>query len=539
MTSLSRRGLLGGAAGAVVASTAAGAAAASPSTSWMPRSNFGPVVVRPNDGRYPDLVRGTNQRFVGRPQYVVLAGSTEQVVRAVQQAVDEGKRVQVRSGGHCYENFVYNDEVQVVVDLSLLSRVYWDHNFKGHVVEAGAELYNVYETLYKGWGVAIPGGSCGSVGAGGHISGGGYGLLSRLHGLTVDHLYGVEVVVVDKSGKAKVVVATREKHDKNRDLWWAYTGGGGGTFGIVTKYIFRDLPKPPSTVILQASAWNWDALGEQGFTRLLRNWGDWLEENSAPDSPYAGLFGILKLNKRTSSSSQIGLLTQMDATRSDTDELYDRYLAALNAGLPVEAEMVTQTQQMGEHPPMPRFASPTAMPWFLATWELSGGNPNLDFKNKSAYHRNRYTDDQVAALYHNLTRTDYTNPSMLAQIDSYGCRINTVAPNATAVPQRDSIMKTQFQVYWAPGTPGDEHLQFIRETYRDTFEDTGGVPVPNDVTDGCYVNYPDVDLNNSTWNTSGVRWSTLYWKDNYPRLRRAKRAYDPRNVFRHTQSVEL
>ncbi|WP_390623977.1 BBE domain-containing protein [Fodinicola feengrottensis] len=52
------------------------------------------------------------------------------------------------------------------------------------------------------------------------------------------------------------------------------------------------------------------------------------------------------------------------------------------------------------------------------------------------------------------------------------------------------------------------------------------------------VNYPDVDLADPVWNTSGVPWSTLYYKENYPRLQRIKSRWDPRNVFRHALSIE-
>jgi len=70
---------------------------------------------------------------------------------------------------------------------------------------------------------------------GGHVMGGGHSFVSREHGMTVDHLYGVEVVVVDESGTARRVVATREPSDPNHELWWAHTGAGGGNFGIVTR----------------------------------------------------------------------------------------------------------------------------------------------------------------------------------------------------------------------------------------------------------------------------------------------------------------
>ena len=67
----------------------------------------------------------------------------------------------------------------------------------------------------------------------------------------------------------------------------------------------------------------------------------------------------------------------------------------------------------------------------------------------------------------------------------------------------------------------------------------GGVPVPDANTDGSYINYPDVDLADPAWNTSGVPWHTFYYKDNYPRLQQVKKRYDPRNVFRHALSIEL
>ncbi|CAM5624445.1 FAD-linked oxidase [Streptomyces xanthochromogenes] len=200
---------------------------------------FGPVTVASTDSRYADLRRGTNQRFEGNPESIRLVGSTSQVVAAVQSAVSAGKKIAVRSGGHCYEDFVANAAVKVVIDLSAMNAVGFDSGRNAFVIEAGAKLGQVYERLFKGWGVTVPGGACPTVGAGGHIQGGGYGALSRRYGLISDHLYAVEVVVVDRTGTAKAVVATREAGDPNRDLWWAHTGGGGGNFGVVTRYWMR------------------------------------------------------------------------------------------------------------------------------------------------------------------------------------------------------------------------------------------------------------------------------------------------------------
>jgi FAD/FMN-containing dehydrogenase len=85
----------------------------------------------------------------------------------------------------------------------------------------------------------LPGGIGTGVGMGGHVTGGGFGPLSRLYGQMSDHLYAVETVVVDENGKAKAVTATREEDDPHRDLWWAHTDGGGGNFGVATKFWFR------------------------------------------------------------------------------------------------------------------------------------------------------------------------------------------------------------------------------------------------------------------------------------------------------------
>jgi hypothetical protein len=91
-------------------------------------------------------------------------------------------------------------------------------------------------------------------------------------------------------------------------------------------------------------------------------------------------------------------------------------------------------------------------------------------------------------------------------------------------------MKLQYQTYWTDPADDDGNLSWIRNFYRSVYADTGGEPVSNEVTDGCYVNYPDVDLQN---------WAALYFKDNYRRLQAVKARWDPTDQFRHAQSVRL
>ncbi|ONI71063.1 FAD-linked oxidase [Actinosynnema sp. ALI-1.44] len=557
MSEVGRRNFLVGAGAAAVgvaASGALGGTAVAQETGAQAQAGVSlpAATVKPGDGRYIDLVRGTNPRWIGAPEQVRVVSSTAQVVAAVQDAVTAGKQIGVRSGGHCYEDFVYSGK-QVVLDLSELDDIGYDPAVNAISVGAGANLFQVYEALYRVWGVIIPGGSCGTVGAGGHISGGGYGLNSRQFGLTVDYLYGVEVVVVDASGRAKSVIATREANDPNRDLWWAHTGGGGGNFGVITRFLLKSrtatgtdpstfLPRPPSEIYLSSVALNWADITQADFTRVVDNFGKWHERNSAPDSPYAGLFGLLKLNKRTfdpatkAVGGQVALLTQSDATAPNARKLLDDYLNAVFAG--VQAQRTASVAQTGHHPALAQFDEPQRLPWLNGTYALSGGGWEFRGDYKSAYLRKGHTAEQIAATYQALATTEYNNPNALVQIDSYGCKINAVGSADTAVPQRDSVMKLQYQVYWKDPAEDAKHLQWFRNFYSSVYASTGGVPVPNAVTDGCYVNYPDIDLSDPSFNKSGVAWSTLYYKGNYAKLRQVKAKYDPRNIFRHRQSIE-
>src|SRR5207253_3184963 len=118
----------------------------------------------------------------GKPDYVYLVGSTQQVVEAVQEAVRDRRRVVVRSGGHCLEGFVADPAVQVVIDTSLMTNIYYDMEMGAFAVEAGATLGEMYRKLFLGWGVLIPAGISPEIGVGGHVLGGAFGFLCRQYG---------------------------------------------------------------------------------------------------------------------------------------------------------------------------------------------------------------------------------------------------------------------------------------------------------------------------------------------------------------------
>nr|WP_279493841.1 FAD-binding protein [Actinocrispum wychmicini] len=485
---------------------------------------LGPTTVLPGDTRYEDLAKRGHKRYTVAPDYFRVVGSTAQVVQAVQDAVAAGKRVAVRGGAHCLENFVDDPAVKVVIDLSGMTGVYFDPAMNAFAIEGGALLIEVYRRLFLGWGVTVPAGWCPSVGVGGHISGGGYGVLSRAFGLVVDHLYAVEVVVVDSFGKARAVVATRDPNDPNYDLWWAHTGGGGGNFGVVTKYWMRSpgaagdpstlLPKPPGRMLDFSAEWPWAGMDQAKFARLMRNQGEWCERNTAPGTPTAPLYGEL-IFYRPSFGKQ-GLIGQVYGPNAD--KLLDDYLAALSEGVGPAQNVV---RNWG--------------PWFATAQAGPDQSKPFRFKVKSAYLRNRFTDEQAATIYQQLT-ADHPGDLLIGSVGlaTYGGQINAVPAAATATATRDAIIKLTYVAAWQDPTQDALHDEWIRQLYRAVYATTGGVPDPRD---GAYISYPDRDLADPAQNTSGVPWSTLYYKGNYPRLQRIKSRYDPRDVFRHALAV--
>src|SRR6478672_8362427 len=263
-----------------------------------------------DDPRYLAIVdKRFNRRFTASPDYVRLAHSAGDVVSAVQDALSEGRRLAVTSGGHCLEGFVSDPDVRVIIDVSPMKRVYFDRRMNAVAVEAGATVGETFRVLFDRWGVVVPLGEHPAIGMGGHVAGGAFGFLCRQLGLAADYLYAVEVVTVDESGRASTVVATREASDPHRELWWAHTGGGAGNFGVVTRYWFRSpdasgdeaaslLPRSPASIVTLRAEWDWDGIDQAAFRRLMQNHGAWCEQHSAVVSPNASLWTLLEIHRQ-------------------------------------------------------------------------------------------------------------------------------------------------------------------------------------------------------------------------------------------------
>jgi len=337
------------------------------------------IRIRADDPRYAAVVdRQFNKRFRARPDYVRVVHSTAQATAAVQDAIDEGRRLVVTSGGHCLEGFVSDPDVRVLIDISPMKRIYYDAERRAIAVEAGATVGETFKALFENWGTLIPLGEYPAIGMGGHVVGGAFAFLCRQFGLAADYLYAVEVVTVDESGRANSVIATRD--------------------GAV----------PPGGVCV---------------------------------------------------------------------------------------------------------------------------------KVKDALLKKRLTDRQIDVAYDYLTRADHDVMGGMLGLATYGGRVNTVSPDATASAHRNAIFDMACTSGWRDPREEAANLAWVRVFYRDVFAQTGGVPAPGDACDGALINHPDTDLADPTLNTSGVAWQTIYYQANYSRLQRVKAQWDPRNVFHHALSV--
>jgi hypothetical protein len=321
--------------------------------------------------------------------------------------------------------------------------------------------------------------------------------------------------------------------DPHRDLWWAHTGGGGGNFGIVTRYWFRSpgasgedparlLPRAPDSITTFKAEWNWSDIDHQSLRRLLRNHGIWCERHGNADSPYASLWTLLEVHRK-----QFGkiIVRGVSTAGPEAERQVDDHLATLGDGIgaPTGREFARMSWLDFALNPFPDlFAAPP------------GG---VSAKVKDALLKKRLTDRQIDVAYDYLTGTDHDVMGGMLGLATYGGRINTVAPDATASAQRDSILDMACTTGWLDPQDEAKNLTWVRTFYRDLFVDSGGVPVPGDAYDGAFINHPDVDLADPAMNTSGVPWYTLYYKANYPRLQQIKARWDPRNVFRHALSI--
>jgi len=508
------------------------------------------VVVSPQDPRYETLKRGHNLRWpednrdaAGR---IYICESVDDVANTLQRIVSSGVRPTVRSGGHCYEDFVVNNPGGAILDLSLLSSASKPEGQSAFRIAPGTQLWSAYAELYKLYNVTLPAGTCGTVGAGGHICGGGYGLLSRLHGLSCDWLSAIDILTVDRKGEV-VHRSADAKHEP--DLFRACRGAGGGNFGIITSYIFDRLPPAPRKIALAHMNFNWSDMTEERFVRFLTAFGTYWETRGQ-DRDTWGMFAVIALRHAANPNFSMSVqFLKPDGTCDDLsllEEYLDLFSDCCGVTTTTKATAPHATGQMPAATPMTgteiglgKYVVQRSS-WFVATGQEAGGPGASRAKYKSAYYKRGFTDEEARCMYKHLHRAipGVNMKGAVIEIDSYGGAINHKALiGQTAVPQRSSVIKIQPMVFWKSPDEDNAHHQWLRDFYTDLFSGSNadpqheGTPYPSRHYDGCYINYPDEDM------LAFDYWPTLYYGELYPFLQDVKRRYDPNNIFHHAMSI--
>ena len=516
----------------------------------MPNEGFVKVDRNSADHRFPSFLQGFNRRwFASGCDAVYLCLTPDGTAEALDDAIGlYGRDVKIKSGGHCYEDFVFSDGTRAVLDVTPMNGAGCDEE-RGFYLDAGGTNWSAFKALFRDYGKVLPAGSCYSVGLGGHICGGGYGLLSRLQGLTVDWLTGVDIVVKDDANApARLLHVSKNSTGDEADLFWAQTGGGGGNFGVITRYYFETLPDAPDEAVISTLGFDWDGLTVESLSDLLAAFAEIASKNDNRE-----LFGIFKLMHQ--SAGEIQMVFQNAVAPGDSCErIGQEVMAPLHEVLGgIHPHRQVRRPVVG-HPgwaTAPPEAMLTVVPYtfYEAVQTMNGSGPNQRGKYKSAYMRKPFPPDQVEAIFEHLQRVPAGVPSSdmqqsLLQVDTYGGAINDVSPTATAIAQRSSILKLQYQTYWQNPHYDAGHLEWIRDFYSAVYAQTGGVPDPaqdpTDNLDGCYYNYCDVDLNEALGRDGALR---LYFLDNFrvnPRnLVGVKRRWDPNDYFNSAQSIPV
>lgn len=185
----------------------------------------GPVVTA-GDSAYEAARTPYFSHRIGQPVAVLRPRHAHDVAAAVRVASGSRTPLHIRSGGHS----AHSTGDGVLIDLGGLTEL--DVDRQAQTVWAGSGL--TVGALNRRLGrhdFAVGLGDTGSTGIGGVSLGGGIGFLARQHGLTIDNLLGAEMVTAD--GCTRLINCQNE-----RDLFWAIRGGGGN-FGVVTRFHFR------------------------------------------------------------------------------------------------------------------------------------------------------------------------------------------------------------------------------------------------------------------------------------------------------------
>lgn len=441
----------------------------------------GPVLL-PGDNGWDDAVLIWNAMVASVPALVVQPTSADDVATAVAFARDLGLLLSVKGGGHNIAGTSVG-EGGLTLDMSRMRTIDVEPDAKLAHVGPGALLQDVDRATQE-HGLATVLGFVSEVGVAGLTLGGGFGYLARRFGWAVDNLEQVEIVTAD----GEIRTADRRR---NADLFWALRGGGGN-FGVVTRFTFR-LHEVGPTITGGLIAWGADRADEvlATYRELTASAPRELTAAAvvrlAPPAPFVPEEWHLE--------PIVGVLICHSGPDPDAD------LAPLRAlGDPV-VDLVT-VKPYADQQSMLDDMDPKGLHQYWKAEYLSG-----------------LSEEYLATFRDAALRQ--TSPLSYSVIFHIGGALNEHEDDDGAVGNRDAQFISGFSGVWAPDDPDAErHVAWVRDAWE------GIRPFS---TGGNYVNFQLAD-------DDTTRTVDAYGK-NYERLERVKGTYDPDNLFRVNRNI--
>jgi len=363
----------------------------------------------------------------------------------------------------------------LVIDVSDMKSVEIDADAMTATLGAGLTQGEAVASLGAA-GFAVPTGSEGTVGLVGATLGGGFGFLTRAFGLACDNLIGVTIVVPARRDGAKAITVDRRRH---RDLLWACRGGGGGNFGIVTSLTYRLHP-----------------IGDVAF--LFARWPN-LDDLTA----------VFQAWQQTTPASDERLTSVLEISQA----AISMYSVLIGGSAGELQEMLA---------PILAFGSPTLSPT-VDTWpnvfaSFQTPRQNANWKFYSQFVKEPFPVEAIQLVRAYIE--DAPSPPSNFFCSSFGGAVARKPRGGSAFVHRDALFYAEPGAGWN----GDE----ITPRAQAWVAEFAQALTP--YVDGAYVNVP---------NAAMLEWERAYYGAHAKRLRRIKRKYDPRNVFRFEQSIPL
>jgi FAD/FMN-containing dehydrogenase len=435
------------------------------------------------DRGYEDARKVWNGTVDRRPALIARCLNDADVQSAVRFARAHRMLVSVRGGGHHIAGNAVA-EGGLMIDLSAARAVSIDARSRTARVGAGALLAD-FDGAAQAHGLATPLGINSTTGVAGLTLGGGFGWLTRRHGMSIDNLLAATVVTAD--GEVRAASATTEP-----DLFWALRGGGGN-FGVVTSFEFqlhRVGPEIYAGLVVYPFA---------QARPVMRAWRDFTV--GAPDE--LSVWCVLR------KAPPLPFLPA-SVHGSEVVVLAVAYSGDIAAGQRATAPV----SQFGE--PIATALMPTPYAAFQTAFDplLTPGHRN--YWKSSSFHT--LSDAALDVVIDAAGRLP--SPECEIFVAQLGAAMARVKPSATAYVGRDAQYIMNAHGRWSEQRDDERVRSWARQLYRDA------APY---ATGKGYVNFLTED--------ESERIETSYGA-NYSRLQAIKRRFDPENLFRMNLNIE-